>query len=115
MAFNAARHEAFDDAGIEYKSWLSAHGPNPRSTHLDVEDATADAPVSINDPFDVVSPDGDLEQMMFPGDDSLGASAGNIINCQCIQLAARKTGEDATSTTYKIFGAGELNFPKTKS
>lgn len=107
MAYNDARHDAMTDAGIEYKAWLSSHGPNVREAHAAAEEATIDNPIPLSEPFEVGG-----EQLMFPGDDSLGASAGNIINCQCIQLAAQKKSEDEKSVTFKVCGLGELNFPK---
>ena len=114
LAFNAARHEAFGDAGIEYKAWLSSHGPAVRPGHAEAEDTYIDDPIPIDQPF-IVDLDGDGEQMMYPGDDSLGASPGNIINCQCIQLAAVKESEDEKSVSYRIYGAGTLSFAKAES
>lgn len=98
---------AMTDAGVEYKSWLGSHGPHARPEHQAVEDATIGDPIPVDEPFEV-----DGEQMMFPLDDSLGASAGNIINCQCDVLAAQKTGEDEKTLTFKIFGAGEMKIMK---
>ncbi len=98
---------AMTDVGIEYKSWLGSHGPNAREEHQAVEDATINEPIPVDEPFIV-----DGEQMMQPLDSSLGASAGNIINCQCDVLAAQKTGEDEKSVTFKIFGVGEMKFLK---
>lgn len=37
--------------------------------------------VPINEPFIIAG-----ERLMFPGDDSLGATAKNLINCRCIEL-----------------------------
>lgn len=37
--------------------------------------------VPIDEPFII-----DGEMMMFPGDDSLGATAKNLINCRCVEL-----------------------------
>ena len=107
IGYNTARHQAMDDAGIEYKAWLSSHGPNVRAGHAQAEDDYIDHPIALGEPFEV-----DGEQLMFPGDDSLGASLGNIINCQCIQLAAQKTDEDEKSATYQILGFGPLTFKK---
>lgn len=107
LAYNYARQDAMDDAGIEFKAWLSSHGPNVREAHAEAEQDYIDDPIPLNEPFVVGG-----EQMMFPGDDSFGASAGNIINCQCIQLAAQKTGEDEKSITFKIVGLGEIKFKK---
>lgn len=105
LAFNAARHEALGSAGIEYKAWLSSHGPRVRPGHAEAEETYIDNPIPLDQPF-IVDLDGDAEEMMYPGDDSLGASPGNIINCQCIQLAATKEGEES----YKVFGLGTLTF-----
>jgi HK97 family phage portal protein len=99
MAYNDARHLAMTEAGIEYKAWLSSHGPHVREAHAMAEDQYIDAPIPVDEPFEVGG-----EQLMFPGDDSLGATPGNIINCQCIQLAAQKTREDEKFLHYKIFG-----------
>lgn len=107
MAYNTARHEAMDEAGIEYKSWLSSHGPNVRTAHALAEEQYIDAPIPLAEPFEVGG-----DKLMFPGDDSLGAGLDNIINCQCVQLAAIKTGEDEKSATYKVFGAGVMSFTK---
>lgn len=107
MAYNDARHVAMEDAGIGYKAWLSSHGPNVRPAHAAAEQATIDNPIPLDQPFEVGG-----EQLMYPGDDSLGASAGNIINCQCIQLAAQKVEEDAQSTSFKIAGLGVMKFTK---
>jgi hypothetical protein len=95
------------EAGIQYKAWLSSHGPHVREAHAQAEEDYIDEPIPVTDPFEVGG-----EQLMYPGDDSLGASAGNIINCQCIQLAAQKTGEDEETLTFKIYGVGELMFYK---
>ena len=110
--YNKAAHEAYWDSGVEYKYWISSHGPNPRLEHIDVEADTADAPIPIDEPFRVMTADGREEEMMYPGDDSLGATAGNIINCECFQGAAKKTAEDADSLTFNIIGIGEVRFAR---
>jgi phage portal protein BeeE len=107
MAYNHARHEAMGDAGIPYKAWLSSHGPTVREAHAQAEQTYIDNPIPVGDPFTVMG-----EQLMYPGDTSLGASAANIINCQCIQLAATKTDEDETTLTFDIAGVGEMKFAK---
>jgi len=114
LAFNAARHEALGDAGIEYKAWLSSHGPRVRAGHAAAEAAYIDNPIPIDQAF-VVDLDGEGEQMMYPGDDSLGASPGNIINCQCVQLAAMKESEDEESETFRVFGLGTMKFSREKA
>jgi HK97 family phage portal protein len=112
MAYGHSRQLSMKDAGIEFKSWLSSHGPNVREGHAEAEDTYQDAPIPIDEPFMVPNKDGIPEPMMFPGDDSLGASAGNIINCQCISLAAMKTEEDSKGVTYHIHGLGPRTFPR---
>jgi hypothetical protein len=79
-----------------------------REAHALAEEATIDNPIPVNEPFTVGG-----EQLMYPGDDSLGASPGNVINCQCIQLAAQPvTGSDEKTITFKIHGLGLMTFPK---
>ncbi len=72
-----------EGAGIEYKAWLSSHGPNVRPAHAEAEEDYIDAPIPVDEPFMV-----DGEELMFPGDDS--GSAGNVINCQCVSIAVKK-------------------------
>lgn len=75
-----------DDLGIENKEWVST---------IDSRNRGADA----TSPFDHLAPDGQTvpnnqpfvvsgENVMFPGDSSMGASAGNTINCRCTSVAA---------------------------
>lgn len=92
MAFNFARQDAMVGAGIEYKAWLSSHGPNVRPAHEDAEEAYIDDPIPVDQAFVV-----DGEELMFPGDDS--GSAENVINCQCVSIAAQKEEKG-----WKIFG-----------
>jgi uncharacterized protein with gpF-like domain len=85
--YGQARHEAMAEAGIELKSWLSSHGPNVREAHAEAEDRYGDNPIPIDQAFVVGG-----EELMYPGDPS--GSPGNIINCQCIQLAEAGKGEE---------------------
>lgn len=57
------------------KQWCTSGMSNTRETHLVMDGEIVDQ----DEPF--VLPDGDL--MMYPHDGSLGASAGEIINCAC--------------------------------
>jgi hypothetical protein len=107
IGYNTSRHQAMVDAGIEYKAWLSSHGPNVREAHSQAEEDYIDNPIPMDEPFEVME-----EQLMFPGDDSLGASLENIINCQCVQLAAMKKSEDEKTITYLIHGLGLIVFKK---
>lgn len=79
-AYGFARHEAMTDAGVEYKSWISSHGPHVREAHAEAEAHYEKHPIPVDEPFEV-----DGEALMYPGDPS--GSPGNIINCQCIQIA----------------------------
>lgn len=56
------------------KEWISAGDDRTREDHFDVDGQI----VAMNEPFEVGG-----EQLDYPGDGSLGASAGNIINCRC--------------------------------
>ena len=114
IAFNAARHESLGAVGIEYKAWLSSHGPAVRPGHAAAEAAYIDDPIPLDEPF-VVDMDGEAERLMYPGDDSLGASVGNIINCQCVQLAAERQEEDEKGAWFKVFGVGRMYFGKAES
>jgi HK97 family phage portal protein len=109
-----AGYVAMKDVGIEYKSWLGSHGPHAREGHQSVEDATVDQPILVDDLFDVPTELGDVEQMMQPLDEEHGATAANIINCQCDVVAAQKTDEDEKSVTFKIYGIGKMKFLKTE-
>ena len=56
------------------KEWVTVGDSRVREAHL-----AADGQERLmNTPFDV-----DGEQLRWPGDDGLGASLGNIINCRC--------------------------------
>ena len=71
------------------KQWDTVGDSNVRDAHI----AADGQQVPINEPFIV-----DGESLMFPGDTSLGASAGNIINCRCspsyntAQIAQQRLG-----------------------
>ena len=56
------------------KVWLSAFAHESRETHMAANAQAKD----LEEAFTVGG-----EQLMFPGDVSLGGSAGNTINCLC--------------------------------
>ena len=107
MAYSFSRHQAMTDAGIEYKAWLSSHGPTVRDTHAQAEDDYIDDPIPIDEAFEVGG-----QRLMYPGDDSLGAGPEEIINCHCINLAAEKKSDNGKSVTYHIHGVGNMTFKK---
>jgi hypothetical protein len=111
-AYGYARHEALITAGITHKAWLSSHGPHARLGHVAAEKQYTAQPILLEAPFMVLSPEGALEKLLYPGDGSLGASASNLVNCHCIQLAAQKQSEDEKSVTYLVFGFGVIKFLK---
>ena len=105
IAYNDQRHDTMEGAGVAWKSWLSSHGPHVRPAHAAAElTYSVDSPIPIDQPFRVGE-----ELLMFPGDDSLGATAGNIINCQCIVLAVKPKG----GKTWEVCGLGEMEFQTT--
>ena len=81
-SINFGQQAERDDIGIAQKQWISRldsrnRGANPKSK------------------FDHLAPDGQVqnnsatftvsgERLLFPGDRSMGASAGNIVYCRCI-------------------------------
>lgn len=83
VAFNYSRDESMKAAGVKYKRWLSSHGPNVREAHAEAEERYSDNPIPMSEPYEV-----DGEQLMYPGDPS--GSPGNVINCQCISIAAEE-------------------------
>jgi len=94
-AFGFARQQAMKDAGVQRKAWLSSHGPNVRPGHRQAElTYTMSNPIHVNEPFLVMNSEGDFEELMYPGDPN--GSAGNVINCQCIQLAVVDEPEEET-------------------
>lgn len=80
-ALSVAQDESIRALGIPYiKTWMIS-GNNTRPAHLlmDGEEADMDTPFRV-----------DGEDMMYPRDDSMGASAGNIINCACAVFESPK-------------------------
>lgn len=83
-ALRAGQHEAVkqgaEEAGVEQseviREWDASGDSKTRPDHAAMDGATVSGTEA---PF--VLPDG--SRMMFPGDSSLGASAGQIVNCRC--------------------------------
>jgi hypothetical protein len=59
------------------KQWVSQGDSRVRLAHLDADSNT----VPVDEPFRVGG-----ELLMFPGDTSLGATPGNVINCRCSSI-----------------------------
>lgn len=72
--WNDAEFEEALRAGKKNKTWHTIIDKTTRDWHREMNGVTK----PITEPFDV-----DGEFMMFPHDESLGASGGNIVNCRC--------------------------------
>ena len=80
-ALSVAQNESVKSLGIPFnKTWVIS-GNNTRPAHAEMDGTT----IPEDEPFIV-----DGEEMMFPRDDSMGASAGNIINCACTCIMTPK-------------------------
>lgn len=66
-------YEALDE-GYTHKTWVTMQDNKVRETHQEVDGVTI--------PFDEAFLVGDSE-LLFPGDDSLGASPEELANCRC--------------------------------
>lgn len=74
-AANAGGDFAARSTGLPLKKeWIATRDDRTRDDHWEVNGKT----VGMDDPF-VVGGD----RLMFPGDSSLGAGPGNVINCRC--------------------------------
>jgi SPP1 gp7 family putative phage head morphogenesis protein len=78
-AYGAARQEALEQSGIEWKEWLTSGNDNVRPSHQVAEGQRR----RISEPFNVGG-----ASLMHPGDGSLGAPPEETINCHCVEIAA---------------------------
>lgn len=74
---NYGNHEIFSDWNISKREWLTTIDGRERPSHNEANGQVR----GIDEPFDVGG-----SQMMFPGDDSLGAELEEIIQCRCSEL-----------------------------
>ena len=80
-ALSVASDESIRALGVPFiKTWVIS-GNNTRPSHLEADGQEVDQ----DEPFIV-----DGEELMYPRDSSMGASAGNIINCACTSIATPK-------------------------
>jgi SPP1 gp7 family putative phage head morphogenesis protein len=86
QSYNAGSSELYKQAGVEQQEWVATNDNRTRESHA----AANGQVVDMDTPFDVGG-----SQLLFPGDDSLGADAGEIVNCRC--------------TTVPIIPEGGLN------
>jgi len=62
---------------VKTKTWWTANDERVRESHADLHGVT----IPFADAFDAAT-----GSMLFPGDDSLGAGAADIVNCRCTLL-----------------------------
>lgn len=82
-AYGLSRHESLAGLGFERRQWLSAQDGNVRDAHVLMDGQSA----PMDEPFIVPMANGGIEEMQHPGDAK--ASAGNVIRCRCVEIAAR--------------------------
>ena len=70
----AATEELAEKGVIMKKIWLATHDARTRDAHIEADGQEAE----IDEPFIVGG-----EELMFPGDASMGASGWNLYNCRC--------------------------------
>lgn len=80
QASNAASYYANDSCGLPtQKEWLYGYDGRTRDgINSEFDHTHVSGPIPATEPFIVSG-----ERMMFPGDGSMGASAGNVVNCRC--------------------------------
>ena len=102
-AIGTGRHTGFKAAGIDKKGWLSARDKDVRPSHREAESRYA-AGIDLDVPFQV---GGDF--LMYPGDP--GGSAGNIINCRCVEIAIKAAGKSfdlSYYSTLQFYGYNDM-------
>ena len=86
-ASNAGGEALYREWGVERKEWLATGDKRTRTSHLAMETmyGPGTGGVAMNEPF---RGDGDYGpwNVMYPGDSSLGAPLGEIIQCRCTSL-----------------------------
>lgn len=100
------------ELGIEFKEWVSTldirnRGANPKSAfdHL-----IPDGQVVANDQAFEVSG----ERLQFPGDGSLGASAGNVISCRCSSVSSFEKSSNPPPKPRRKVKPPKPKIPKEK-
>lgn len=70
----AAAEQLAEKGVVSQKRWRCTHDSRTRDWHAEADDQVVD----MDEPFEVGG-----EQLMYPGDGSLGASGWNLYNCRC--------------------------------
>jgi hypothetical protein len=74
--YGQGRQVAMEEAGVEWKQWLTSGNDNVRAAHEDADGQT----VRVDQEFEVGG-----EKLSHPGDPD--GSAENVINCHCVSIA----------------------------
>jgi SPP1 gp7 family putative phage head morphogenesis protein len=82
-AYGAARQEAMEQSGVEFKKWLTSGAATVRPAHAAANGQT----VRVDEPFEVGG-----ESLEGPGDPN--GSPGNVINCHCVAIAVAAPEEE---------------------
>jgi HK97 family phage portal protein len=82
-AYGWGRHEAMRSAGVTHKRWLTSGNDNVRRAHQAINGVT----VAIDEPFVVINENGEVDEVMHPGDPD--GAPWNVINCHCVEVAVR--------------------------
>lgn len=90
-AYGVARAEAMEQAGVQYKAWLTSGNANVRAAHYEAGlTYSADTPIPVDQPFIVGG-----EALRHPGDPA--GSPANVINCHCVSIAVAGPGSDSAA------------------
>lgn len=88
-------YQAEEDGIILEKYWLCVHGERTREAHAAAgNDYSKSKSIPQSQPFIVGG-----EELMFPGDSSMGASGWNLYNCRCSVAAVVKGFKKAQMQT----------------
>lgn len=94
-AVSTGRHHGMKAAGIQLKSWITSGDDKVRAAHVEAGSKYAQG-IPIDQLFEV---GGDM--LMYPADPA--GSAGNIINCRCLQIARAAAGKNFELNHYGNF------------
>lgn len=106
QAYNAGSTALYEDSGVEEQEWVATNDDRTRETHA----AANGQVVRVGEPFDVGG-----SQMLYPGDDSLGADVAEIVNCRCTTVPiipegglVNSGGAGDEGIDFSDFGTGSL-------
>jgi len=101
-AVGSGRHEGLRLAGCKLKSWITSGDDGVRDAHAAAGVQYA-AGIPVEQPFVVAG-----EALMYPADPA--GSAGNIINCRCVEIAKTAAGKTFEAAGYpEFYGYDQMN------